>query len=82
MKPLKTLPNIIAHVVILMLINTASWSKQPNHDDLPADMTTTKNVTVGSFETGIFEQAQDVDWMRVNLEAETTYNRRSHGCGK
>lgn len=66
---IKKLSAIIAGAFILMPLSGVVWSA----DDLPGDATTVREVKVGSFETGAFEMPQDVDWMRVRLEAHVTY---------
>ena len=42
-------------------------------DDYPADIRTAGTVEVGGFATGEIETRRDVDWFKVTLEADTTY---------
>ena len=42
-------------------------------DDYPADIRTAGTVEVGGFATGEIETRRDVDWFKVELEADTTY---------
>ena len=44
-----------------------------NTDDYPADIRTAGTVEVGGFATGEIETRRDVDWFKVTLEADTTY---------
>ncbi|MEQ1638621.1 MAG: hypothetical protein ABL903_18305 [Methylococcales bacterium] len=72
MSSIKTLSKIIANMLIMMPLGSSGISAA-EIDDFPSDVTTLGNVTVGSFETGVIEQAGDIDWMKVSLEAHATY---------
>ena len=49
-------------------------------DDFPNDTTTTGEVDVGGSVTGTIEFGDDVDWVKVDLEADTRYQIDTEGA--
>ena len=52
---------------------TVSVTEIPYEDDIPADLSTSETLTVGVKTMGEIEIADDRDWFRVSLLADTTY---------
>ena len=52
---------------------TVSVTEIPYEDDIPADLSTSETLTVGVPTGGEIEVADDRDWFRVSLLADTTY---------